>query len=155
MLTNATKKIKSAPKTLFIIVIFILFIFAIYFFNNNYTNNNVKTDINGIEYSLELVDINTTRTQGLSGRQSLGQNNGMLFDFKKDDNWQIWMKDMNFAIDILWLNNKKQIIAIKNNVLPQNFPETYGADQKSRYVIELPAGTANNQNIKIGDTLSW
>ena len=157
MLTKGIKKIKLAPKkSIFIVVILLviaLLCLAIFFAKTN--NNIAKVQIGDVNYSLELVNTDTTRQQGLSGKPNLQPNNGMLFDFKQDGYWQIWMKDMNFAIDILWLNNQKQVVGVKQDALPQNYPETYGAEQQSQYVVELPAGSVNERNIKIGDTLTW
>jgi len=157
MPTNAIKKIKLAPKkSIFIVVILLviaLLCLAIFFAKTN--NNIAKVQIGDVNYSLELVNTDTTRQQGLSGKPNLQPNNGMLFDFKQDGYWQIWMKEMNFAIDILWLNNQKQVVGVKTEALPQNYPESYGAEQQSQYVIELPAGSVNERNIKIGDTLTW
>ena len=156
MLIKGIKKIKLAPKkSIFIVVILfiiVLLCLAIFFVN---TNNIVKVQIGSTNYSLELVNTDVTRQQGLSGKPKLEPNTGMLFDFKQNGYWQIWMKDMNFAIDILWLNNQKQVVGVKQDALPQNYPETYGAEQQSQYVIELPAGSVKERNIKIGDTLSW
>lgn len=158
MPNNATKKIKLAPKKTLLITVILLFIallcFAVYFSKIN-SGNIVKVQIGGVDYSLDLVNKDSSRQQGLSGKQKLEPNTGMLFDFKQSGDWQIWMKDMNFAIDILWLNNQKQIVGIKQSALPQNYPETYGAKQQSRYVIELPAGSVKERNIKIDDTLTW
>ena len=157
MLTKGIKKIKLAPKkSIFIVVILLviaLLCLAIFFAKTN--NNIAKVQIGDVNYSLELVNTDTTRQQGLSGKPNLQPNTGMLFDFKQDGYWQIWMKEMNFAIDILWLNNQKQVVGVKTEALPQNYPESYGAEQQSQYVIELPAGSVNERNIKIGDTLTW
>lgn len=157
MLTKGIKKIKLAPKkSIFIVVILLviaLLCLAIFFAKTN--NNIAKVQIGDVNYSLELVNTDTTRQQGLSGKPNLEPNTGMLFDFKQDGYWQIWMKEMNFAIDILWLNNQKQVVGVKTEALPQNYPESYGAEQQSQYVIELPAGSVNERNIKIGDTLTW
>ena len=157
MLTKGIKKIKLAPKkSIFIVVILLviaLLCLAIFFAKTN--NNIAKVQIGDVNYSLELVNTDTTRQQGLSGKPNLEPNTGMLFDFKQDGYWQIWMKDMNFAIDILWLNNQKQVVGVKQDALPQNYPESYGAEQQSQYVVELPAGSVNERNIKIGDTLTW
>lgn len=158
MPNNATKKIKLAHKKTILITVILLFvtiicIFIVFVKANK--SDTVKVQIGGVNYSLELVNTDATRQQGLSGKPKLESNTGMLFDFKQDGYWQIWMKDMNFAIDILWINNQKQIVGVKQDALPQNYPESYGAEQQSQYVIELPAGSVKERNIKIGDTLSW
>ncbi|MBP9820545.1 DUF192 domain-containing protein [Candidatus Saccharibacteria bacterium] len=146
----------APKKSIFIVVILLviaLLCLAIFFAKTN--NNIAKVQIGDVNYSLELVSTDATRQQGLSEKPNLEPNTGMLFDFKQNGYWQIWMKDMNFAIDILWLNNQKQVVGVKQDALPQNYPESYGAEQQSQYVVELPAGSVNERNIKIGDTLTW
>ncbi|MDQ5885002.1 MAG: uncharacterized protein QG645_164 [Patescibacteria group bacterium] len=157
MLTKGIKKIKLAPKkTIFIaVVLFVIALLCLAIFFAKTNNNIAKVQIGDVNYSLELVSTDATRQQGLSEKPNLEPNTGMLFDFKQNGYWQIWMKDMNFAIDILWLNNQKQVVGVKQDALPQNYPESYGAEQQSQYVVELPAGSVNERNIKIGDTLTW
>ena len=118
MLTKGIKKIKLAPKkSIFIVVILLviaLLCLAIFFAKTN--NNIAKVQIGDVNYSLELVSTDATRQQGLSGKPNLEPNTGMLFDFKQNGYWQIWMKDMNFAIDILWLNNQKQVVRVVTRI---------------------------------------
>ncbi|MDQ5958209.1 MAG: uncharacterized protein QG562_27, partial [Patescibacteria group bacterium] len=130
MLTKGIKKIKLAPKkTIFIaVVLFVIALLCLAIFFAKTNNNIAKVQIGDANYSLELVNTDATRQQGLSGEPNLEPNTGMLFDFKQDGYWQIWMKDMNFAIDILWLNNQKQVVGVKQDALPQNYPESYGAE---------------------------
>jgi uncharacterized membrane protein (UPF0127 family) len=104
-------------------------------------------------YILEVADTEGAREKGLSERDYLADNKGMLFDFKTDSDWRIWMLKMRFNIDIAWLNKDGKVIFIKHNATPGSYPEAYHAGQPSRYVIELPAGTLKNQNVNIGDKL--
>ena len=41
--------------------------------------------------------------KGLSGRDNLADDEGMFFVFEKSDIYPFWMKDMKFAIDIIWI----------------------------------------------------
>src|SRR3989344_4329125 len=50
----------------------------------------------------EVADTLALQTRGLSGRTSLGEGEGMLFIFDQEGTHGIWMKDMHFAIDIVW-----------------------------------------------------
>lgn len=89
--------------------------------------------------------------QGLSGRAGLGPGEGMLFVFPKDGLYGIWMKDMLFSIDIIWLSSKGVIVSIAPNVSPDTYPQSFTPDAPARYVLELPAGFANTYRLKKGD----
>ena len=106
-------------------------------------------------FKLELADTDAKRVKGLSERDSIGQNEGMLFDFKQDGNWKIWMVQMRFPIDIAWLDADKQIIHIKPNAKPADYPETYKAPSLSRYVIEINSGEFERLGVTVGDYISF
>lgn len=108
----------------------------------------------GNKVNLEIVDTDDLRKQGLSGRGSL--EGGMLFVYDEPSKDHcIWMRDMNFAIDIIWLNESKSVIDIKESVLPTTYPENFCPSEKALYVIELGAGEAATNEIKIGYTLKF
>jgi hypothetical protein len=103
---------------------------------------------------LEVADTAAKREKGLSGRQSIGSNKGMLFDFKQSGDWGIWMKDMNFNIDIAWLVKEGKIVHILANVSPASYPEIFRSEKESWYVIEVPASTFGRLNVKEGSSIS-
>lgn len=103
----------------------------------------------------EVADDETERVLGLSGRDGLAENKAMLFVFEEPETHGIWMKDMKFAIDIVWLNKDKKVITISSNVKPDSYPKRYFPDSDSKYVIELAAGQASKLGIKTHQTLSW
>lgn len=116
-------------------------------------NGNKKALLAQSMIEIEIADSIKERKDGLSGRKELKPNEGMLFIFDEDDYHGIWMKDMNFSIDILWMNTNLEIIHMKKNVSPETFPEVFGSPQKARYVLELPAGFVDKNNIYIGDQM--
>ena len=65
----------------------------------------------------------------------------------------MWMKDMQFPIDILWLDAEYKIVFIKHVSTPETYPESFYSDVPARYVLELPAGFAREHDFKIGDKL--
>lgn len=115
----------------------------------------VTAKIGNETFKLELADTQASREQGLSERDGIAKNEGMLFDFKQDGRWRMWMIQMRFPIDIVWLNESKEVLYIKHNATPAEFPETYDAKQDSRYVIEVPAGTFKRINVNVGDSISF
>src|ERR1043166_4776967 len=60
--------------------------------------------IDGAPVVVEVASTETQREQGLSGRSALPSGRGMLFVFDADAEWGFWMKDMSFAIDMVWLS---------------------------------------------------
>lgn len=75
-------------------------------------------------------------------------------DFKTDDTWGIWMKDMRIPIDIVWLDKDKKVVYIIQNAQPETPVKTvYRPPQPARYVLELPAGSVKQVAIKTGITV--
>jgi uncharacterized membrane protein (UPF0127 family) len=85
-------------------------------------------------------------TRGLGGRNSLPPSYAMLFIYAADAPHGIWMKDMRFAIDIVWLDSDKRIIHQLRNVSPATYPTVFRPRTPARYVLELTANTSPWQN---------
>jgi uncharacterized membrane protein (UPF0127 family) len=100
--------------------------------------------------TVEVADTETLRNQGLSGRSGLAPGQGMLFVFDDDNPAQIWMKDMLFPIDIVWLSADGAVITVTPDVSPDTYPEVFSPAQWARYVLELPAGYAQSHHIAEG-----
>jgi uncharacterized membrane protein (UPF0127 family) len=106
--------------------------------------------------SLEIADSPEELQKGLSQRDSLSKDSGMLFIFDKSEKYQFWMKDMRFPIDIIYLNNEK-VVTIFANVPHQidNVPNLnlYEPKSPANRVLELNAGKAKELGVKEGDTI--
>jgi len=103
------------------------------------------------EVYVTIADTEAAREHGLSGRQSLAPDEGMLFIFPSDGKPSFWMKDMRFSIDILWLTSEGKVVYIMPNLSPETYPTSYAPPVASRYVLELPAGTVAKYNVHLGD----
>lgn len=110
--------------------------------------------INDTVFNIEIADTELKQQQGLSGRSQLADLSGMLFVFSKPDKHQFWMKDMNFALDFIWIRGGK-VVQINTNVLPpsqtQDHPQIVDAEVKIDQVLEVAAGTVDKYGIKVGD----
>lgn len=95
--------------------------------------------------------------KGLSERESMGKYDGMLFIFNMPFRVGIVMRDMQFPIDIVWLDGSV-VADIAPNVLPEDVSEerlrVYYPRKNVNLVLELPAGWAKDHDLKIGDELS-
>lgn len=102
---------------------------------------------------VEVADTVEKRREGLSGRKSLGVNNGMLFILGKPDFYGIWMKNMNFPIDVIWIDENLRIVDIERNIQPDTYPEIFRPEQKSTYILEVNAGFTEIYNIDVGEEI--
>ena len=93
------------------------------------------------------------QSKGLSGRENLSENQGMLFVMKTPGMYGFWMKEMRFPLDIFWLDRTGKVVYIKENLQPClsiiNCP-TYTPDMDSLYVLETVAGFAHKYGIAKG-----
>lgn len=101
--------------------------------------------------SAEIATDLESRIRGLSGRELLLENFGLLFIFPESDFHGIWMKEMKFPIDIIWLNREKQIVDLAIDVPPDSYPQVFYPREKALFVLEILAGTAQKIGIKVGD----
>ena len=127
---------------------------------NPKTIKEEKASINYVKINDTIVEVDIAsndveRAKGLSGRANLREYSGMLFIFDKLSRNMFWMKDMNFPIDIIWLDENKKIVYIKENLSPKTYPEVFGPEAYTMYVLEVNSGFAKKHNIKLGDQASF
>src|SRR4030066_759414 len=75
--------------------------------------------IKDLSITAKIAANSKDRQKGLSKLDSLPLDQGELFIFDKSDKYEIWMKDMKFAIDIIWIDQDKKIVDIASNVAPE------------------------------------
>src|SRR3989344_4821508 len=79
--------------------------------------------IGDLNIEAQIASTADKRKKGLSELDELPIANGMLFVFDKVGSYPIWMKDMKFPIDIIWIDGsstgEKKIVDIAENALPE------------------------------------
>src|SRR4030042_5469731 len=96
----------------------------------------------GFSATAELAGSDQQRAQGLMFREKINENQAMLFIFEEEDIHSFWMKNMRFAIDILWLDGQRRIVHIENRVPPcsKDPCPSYVPAAAAAFVLELAAG---------------
>ena len=129
---------------------------ALFILSGCVTQDNVGfVTINNQVIKVEIADDPQERYQGLSGRESMAENEGMLFVFEEPGIYTFVMREMNFPLDIIWIKDNK-IVDISHN-LPA--PEQGGAVAKAspisavNYVLEVNGGFAEKRGVSVGDTV--
>jgi uncharacterized membrane protein (UPF0127 family) len=103
--------------------------------------------------TVEVVSSEDDMRKGLSGRDKLLNNHGMLFVFPDVAYHGIWMKDMRFSIDIIWLNEQSEIVYIERNLGPDTYPEIFRPSRQAKYVLEVNSGFVDQHFLRVGDSL--
>lgn len=93
------------------------------------------------------------RIKGLSDTPYLPEDVVKLFVFDSAGMHSFWMKDMNYSIDILWVDEAGVIVHIEENASPESYPAMFVPKTEALYVIETVAGFVAAQGIMEGDSV--
>ncbi|MCS7110170.1 MAG: DUF192 domain-containing protein [Candidatus Caldarchaeum sp.] len=109
-------------------------------------------------FYVEVAKTDAERSRGLSGRPYLPEDAGMFFVFERPGKYGFWMYEMRFSIDIVWLDESKQVVHIVEKALPciptQACP-VFVPDKEAKYVLEVNAGVCEKVGLKIGDVVEF
>ena len=116
----------------------------------------LRIKIKSLDVNAKIAASAADQKKGLGKRESLPLNEGMLFVFEKTGAYTFWMKDVKFALDIIWLDENKDVVDIAPNAPAQpGMSERdlilYKPKSDAKYVLEVNAGLASLNNIQIGD----
>lgn len=107
-------------------------------------------------FKLEIADTEEKQIKGLSGRDSLPENQGMIFLFDKPASYGMVMDGMKFPLDFIWLRGKSAVDIRPNVHLDEClYSRPCYPQSEADTVIELNAGMVARTGVKIGDYLSW
>lgn len=123
------------------------------------TNGKVDIRIKDLRINAVVADTKDKRQKGLSNSDELAIGEGMLFVFEKPDSYAIWMKDMKFPIDIIWIADDKKIVDIVQNAVPEPGKKDeelkiYRPKAPAKYILEINAGLSSLNNLQIGDPVN-
>ncbi|USN87614.1 MAG: DUF192 domain-containing protein [Candidatus Nomurabacteria bacterium] len=110
--------------------------------------------IGNVEVEASVAKTWADRIKGLSDTPYLPDNVVKLFVFDAEAEHGIWMKDMNYAIDIIWVDENNKIVDIKKNATPESYPESFTPSVPALYVIETVSGFVDQHQISIGDEVA-
>jgi len=149
------KKNKNLIQWFLVVGIAIGLIASFVFKEAEFSKENIeevkKIKIGGEELRVELATTLEARTQGLSYRATLAEGDSMLFVFDQPGFYSFWMKDMNFPIDIIWIDEDLRVVYIKENAEPSSYPEAFTPSKKALYVLETVSGFSSENSLKEGD----
>lgn len=108
------------------------------------------------EVALNVLD----QARGLMYRDELPTDRGMLFVFMDEAERSFWMYHTKIPLDILWMNANHEIVEISADTPPcpaerRDDCPSYGGNAYAQFVLEIAAGQAAANNLKVGDRLRF
>ena len=110
--------------------------------------------IGDVSFEVDIADNPISQAKGLSGREFIEDNKGMLFLFGNYGKRSFWMQGMKFPLDIIWISDDK-IVGVSENLPPAVFGEmkVYDSPENVDKVLEINAGLFRKFGFKIGDKI--
>lgn len=103
-------------------------------------------------FMVEVARNDAQRARGLMFRQSMPQDNGMLFDFERDQMVSMWMKNTYISLDMIFIFADGRVHRIESRTEPES-EKIISSGVPVRAVLELNAGVATRLGLKPGDRI--
>ena len=104
-------------------------------------------------FTVDLAVTSEERQRGLMCRRSVPEFYGMLFDFKDEQDVQMWMKNTYVSLDMIFIQGDGRIRSIAENTEPES-ERIISSRGPVRAVLEVVAGTARKLGIQPGDRVA-
>lgn len=120
------------------------------------TDYSTRLHIGEHLFFTELADTPEKMQTGMMYRNTMQENQAMLFIYPRPQAMTFWMKNTLIPLDMLFFNSSGVLQEIKSNIPPCQSADCpiYPAKRKdNQFVIELKGGQATALGIKVGDRL--
>lgn len=107
-----------------------------------------------LPFKVELADTPEAQARGLMFRDTLGDNEGMIFPSAAPEPRSFWMKNTPLSLDIIFIGTDGRVLNIAANTVPYSL-DSVRSDGWASAVLELRAGRAAELGIVPGDRVSW
>ena len=107
-----------------------------------------------VTIDIEIADTPEKRSQGMMYRNALGERQGMLFVFPKEEYQSFWMKNTAVPLDMIFVSARNEVVTIHENTTPYS-PQSYTSTKPAQFVVEVNAGFVQKYGIAAGDRIRW
>lgn len=113
------------------------------------TNDSVVATL-----EIEFAEGEYETQTGLMYRKGMQENRGMLFVFDNEMRRSFYMKNTEFALDIIYLNGSQEVVSIQKNAQPFD-QSSLPSDAPAKYVLEVNAGLSDQWGLTPGDRMEF
>ncbi|MEZ4968930.1 MAG: DUF192 domain-containing protein [Flavobacteriaceae bacterium] len=103
---------------------------------------------------IEIADTDYERETGLMYRSSMEPGQGMLFVFDDVSMHYFYMKNTEFPLDIIFVDDQMKIASFQKNAQPMK-ENSLSSKVPVKYVLEVNAGMADKWSLSIGDSITY
>ncbi|OGE79204.1 MAG: hypothetical protein A2751_04390 [Candidatus Doudnabacteria bacterium RIFCSPHIGHO2_01_FULL_46_14] len=139
----------------FIIILILLIAGGVYYFQKQTQDLEVADfQVGNKQIKVEIADTIAKQAQGLSGRDSLCLDCGMLFTYQKPKFQRFTMQGMRFPLDMIFIENGK-IVEIREGLrYPENGeePVIIQSSFESDMVLEVNEGFVWRNRLQVGES---
>ena len=104
-------------------------------------------------FAVEIADTEAQREKGLMFRKNLPDGQGMLFDFKREQDVSFWMQNTYIPLDMIFIRGDGSILRIVENAEPLS-TRLIPSGGPVLAVLEVIGGTARKLGIAPGDRVA-
>mgnify|MGYP006259988871 CR=1 FL=1 len=116
-----------------------------------------KIKVGGKTLVVEIASTTVEQERGLMFRNSLGEDEGMLFVFNNEETRFFWMKNTLIDLSIGYFNRSGILIDIQEMKSGKGIADTslpsYASAQPAKYALEMNKGWFDKNKIKLGTKL--
>lgn len=103
---------------------------------------------------IEIADTPYEWETGLMYRESMEDNQGMLFIYPNAAPRSFYMKNTYIPLDIIFMSNDTTVVSIKENAVPRD-ETSIPSNAPARFILEINGGNAEDWNIEVGDKMRF
>ena len=109
-----------------------------------FPRGTIKVD--DVVLEVQIADDESKRIRGLMFQDPLPYDQGMIFVFDEPGVYSLWMLNMQFALDMIWIDADGNVVHIEQDIPPCETPTEIMACQsivpsgEAMYILEVTAG---------------
>ena len=103
---------------------------------------------------IEIAETDYETQTGLMYRSGMAENQGMLFVFDYVGWHSFYMKNTEFALDILFIDEDLKVASFKDNAQPLD-ESGISSEAPVQYVLEVNAGLREKWGVSVGDSVVY
>ncbi len=147
----------SKKRVIFLVLMALLLISGAMMFNAPRQTEIIEVRFpSGAKLQAEVAATPEKLLFGLAFREDLPEDVGMIFLFDKSGLHKVWTKGFKFPVDLIWVDESKQIVYVKEAAMPcveDPCPWHGPPPENARYVIETNMGFIQNAEAEVGTDL--
>ncbi len=116
--------------------------------------------LDGVILEVQIADTDPRRARGLMFQEQLSLNEGMLLVFDDPNKVSIWMLNVQFPIDAIWIDAEGKVVFVEKNIPPCKTAletvtcESYkGGGKDVKYILEVTSGFVEQFDITTNSIL--